>query len=395
MPKRTLAQVQLAVDTRRLGGRPSLLERKWRRMARSPFAFLRGASPLFIEALRRGPALLRGLPGRGWLVGDLHLENAGLFRSSGGVTFHVNDFDETFEGPWSVDVARVLTSLLLARPELGVSGLEVVQLSEALLDGYGEGLRGGRGEAPAFIEALVAEAEALPVSAALKKKLDTAGRLVRSDEKTPDAPASVTRLVPAMLEAWRAGLPEAVRPADAAMAVLDVTRRLAGTGSLGVERLLVLTRGDADGPWLLEVKEVRGSPASTARPSAERLVSVVRRVLPHPPALLGPARLGRLPVVVTRLSPKEDKLGVDEVPDDARDAWVRHLGVLTGEVHRRGGEGGRWTSAHRRQALEASRHLAGLHETAFLEFCAEVGRRLDLHPPSPLARRSTERPQPE
>ena len=103
---------------------------------------------MWAEALRLEPALLRGLPGTGTLVGDLHLENIGTFRTARGVALHVNDFDETFEGPWSFDVARLLTSTLLARPELQVTGLEVIALAEQLLEGHAAGVAGATGKLP-------------------------------------------------------------------------------------------------------------------------------------------------------------------------------------------------------------------------------------------------------
>lgn len=364
-----LTAVQVDADVDRLARRPALLERKWRRMSRSPFAFLRGASPLWSAALAREPTLLRGLPGRGALVGDLHLENVGVFRAKTGVTFHVNDFDETFEGPIAFDVVRLLTSTLLARDELQVSGVKVLTLGRAMLEGHGIGLAGGAVRAPSFVRALVANVNALPPEAVLKKKVDAQGRLVRSAEKTPAAPGSVTKWLPGALEQWRNALGAGI---DAkALEVLDATRRLAGTGSLGVERLLVLVRGDTT-PWLLDVKEVRGSTASAGTASAATMVEVMKRALPRPPALVGAARLGRLPVVITRLSPKEDKLGVDEIPAHALEPYARFLGALVGEVHRRGGALARWTAAHRARALDAAQHLAGLHETAFLQFCDVV-----------------------
>lgn len=362
-----LASLQVDADVSRLGGRPALLERKWRRMARSPFAFLRGASALWAAAMARESALLSDLPGEGALVGDLHLENVGLFRAADGVTFHVNDFDETFDGPFAFDVLRLLTSTLLARGELNVSPSKAVDLARGLLDGHGAGLRGEPVRAPAFVTALVDEVNALPLAAVLKKKVDASGRLVRAPDKTPDVAPEVVQAVPAALEAWRAGVGLDAKTLE----VLDVTGRLAGTGSLGVLRLLVLTRGD-QAPWLLEVKEVRGSPASRAAPSAERLVEVVRRALPRPPATFGASRLSGAPVVIMRLSPKEDKLGVDEVPADQLDAYVPYVGALAGEVHRRVGASMSWTAAQQARLLDAANRLAELHEQAFADFCAAV-----------------------
>ena len=207
MARPSLARVQLDADLARLGGKPALLERKWMRMARSPFAFLRGASPLWAEAMSRHPALLRGLPGRASLVGDVHLENVGVFRWARGVTFHVNDFDETFEGPCAFDVLRLLTSTLLARDELHVSGVKVLGLAHAMMDGYEVGVRGGTVRAPAFVQQLVSQVNALPPEAVLRKKVDDVGKLMRNPEKTPTAPAEVVKRVPAALETWSAALP--------------------------------------------------------------------------------------------------------------------------------------------------------------------------------------------
>jgi uncharacterized protein (DUF2252 family) len=53
-----LRQVELDRDcTRRF---PSLLARKRSRMSASPFAFLRGAAPLFYEILEQAPELAGG-----------------------------------------------------------------------------------------------------------------------------------------------------------------------------------------------------------------------------------------------------------------------------------------------------------------------------------------------
>ena len=368
---RSLAEVQLAADRARLARQRPLLLRKWQRMVASPFAFLRGASPLWAEALRRRPALLRAAPGRGGLVGDLHLENFGTFRAATGFTFHVNDFDEAFDGPWTFDVLRLLVSTLLARPELGCSGTRALHLAHALLDGHAAGLRGARLARPSFIQRLVDEAAAEKPSRLLDKRTDGKGRLLRDAQKAPDAPAAVARAVPAALAEWRASVGPAAGPPEA-LAVLDVTRRVAGTGSLGVERLQVLTRGDGT-PWLLEVKALRGSPAASVAPDALDVAARVRRALPLPPRGLGGAHLGRLAVLVHPLFAGEDKLDATKVDADALEPTMHFLGFLAGEVHRRAARSpARWSRAQHRAVLDAAGALAGLHEEAFLEFCRLV-----------------------
>lgn len=371
MPRTSLAQVQVDSDKQRLSRDKALLERKWTRMAASPFAFLRGASVLWAAALEREPELLADFPGEGPVVGDLHLENFGTFRTQSGFTFHVNDFDETFTGPWAFDVLRLLTSTLLARPELGATGTQVLSLAEGVLEGYGVAMVRGQVKRPSSIEALVKKAAGESQDKLLGKRLD--GDKLKRDEKTPAAPVAVKREVESTVADWLKTLSSAEKVEQQCAEVLDVTRRVAGTGSLGVERLLVLTRGEAKQPWLVEVKEVRGSAFSDAPPSAESLVETMRRALPEAPLRVGAAKLDDVPVVVKPVLAGEDKLSADDYDRTQLPDIFRYLGFLMGEVHRRGaGRAWQWTDKHRQRALDNAGHLTGLHEQAFLEFCRLV-----------------------
>ncbi len=365
----SLGSLQVRHDLGLLRGRPALLQRKWARMAKSSFSFLRGASLLWAHVFRANPSWLRGVPGHGPLVGDLHLENFGTFRTAKGMTFDVNDFDEAHVGSWAFDVTRLMTSVVLARSEFGVSGTAVLGLVDELLDGYDTAMAGGRVPRPSALERLVRQASGAR-GKVLRKRLLSGAKLLRDPLKTPEAPASVKRLVPAALHEWRDALPPAHnRPTDDALDVLDCTRRVAGTGSLGVERLQVLVRGEKH-PWVLTVKEVRGSPAVTTPPSAERLVDLARRCWSEPPVWFGPSHLGSLPVVISRAEAGTDKVSADAYEPSQLGPIARHLGFLTGQLHHRGAkERVRWSAPVRRHLLNVAMELAGLHQQAFLEFC--------------------------
>src|SRR4051812_36256578 len=77
---------------------PRYVRLKLKRMAESPFAFFRGACPLFAAmwADHRPPD-----PGPEILVcGDLHLENFGAYRDEEGeFLYDINDFDESLIAP--------------------------------------------------------------------------------------------------------------------------------------------------------------------------------------------------------------------------------------------------------------------------------------------------------
>ena len=95
---------------------PDLVPIRHGRMAASPFAFYRGAAAVMAADLAAGPAT--GLTAQ--LCGDAHLVNFGLFGSpERRLVFDINDFDETWPGPFEWDVKRLAASFALAGRENG------------------------------------------------------------------------------------------------------------------------------------------------------------------------------------------------------------------------------------------------------------------------------------
>ena len=77
----------------------------------SPFTFYRGAA--IIQARDLANARVSGITVQA--CGDCHLANFGGFASPERVlVFDINDFDETFPGPWEWDIKRLGASLVLA-----------------------------------------------------------------------------------------------------------------------------------------------------------------------------------------------------------------------------------------------------------------------------------------
>jgi uncharacterized protein (DUF2252 family) len=95
-------------DTDRI---PGLIPVKYQRMAVSPFTFFRGAA--IIQARDLASAPVSGITVQA--CGDCHLANFGGFASpERDLVFDINDFDETFPGPWEWDMKRLGASLVLA-----------------------------------------------------------------------------------------------------------------------------------------------------------------------------------------------------------------------------------------------------------------------------------------
>src|SRR5450631_1916059 len=217
-----LARKQLVRDRRRLGLDHWLFLHKCQRMAATPFDFLRGSAPLFYAALRKAPRLAAGPEGNGWLTGDLHLENFGVYRlqslneegKSAAVVFDVNDFDDAFVGPQRLDVLRLLTSTVLACRTWGLPALAVRDATEATLDGVLAGRAGGTaGRAPEAVRALLDRAAARTRKELLdgRTELTARGRrFVRGERYRSLSEVQQRRAVKAFAEYVRP-LPDAVR----------------------------------------------------------------------------------------------------------------------------------------------------------------------------------------
>lgn len=88
-----------------------LLPLRYQRMAQSPFGFFRGAALIQARDLCNTPST--GITVQ--LCGDCHLANFGGFATAErNLVFDINDFDETYPGPWEWDVKRLVTSFVLA-----------------------------------------------------------------------------------------------------------------------------------------------------------------------------------------------------------------------------------------------------------------------------------------
>lgn len=118
------------------------LRLKHERMAESPFPFMRATFyrwmqiwPEVCPDLAKAPRLLA--------VGDLHVENFGTWRDvEGRLVWGVNDFDEAAILPYTLDLVRLATSVLLASDE-GHLALKIKDACEAIIEGYRRSLAEG------------------------------------------------------------------------------------------------------------------------------------------------------------------------------------------------------------------------------------------------------------
>lgn len=307
------------------GRDPERLALKYAKMRQSPFIFLRGACHLFYSAIPQVEALTRAP--LAWACGDLHFENFGSYKGDNRlVYFDINDFDEAALAPCTWDLLRLLTSLQCGAADLKASAAQTQALSQACVSAYQQALQRGKalwveGETATGVVAELFERlkarrrvdflnsrSVLHKSGRRRLKVDGQKALPVSDDERQQVTAFVQRYA-------------AQQPKPGFYEVLDVARRIAGTGSLGLPRYAVLVegKGSPDANVLLDLKTAQPSslvPALNAlgvkqpdwADEAQRIVGVQRRLQAVDHAFLAPVEFQGQPWVLKGLQPSEDRV---------------------------------------------------------------------------------------
>lgn len=302
------------------GRDPERLLLKYRAMQHDTFAFLRGTAHLFYQDWPRDSPLNDAPPT--WLSGDLHLENFGSYKGDNRLTyFDINDFDEAVLAPCTWDLARFLCSVLVGAQTLGVEQAQAFQLCEEFLDTYSREL----GECKArWIERSTASGMIRDLLKNLKRRTRADllhertvkhhdERMLKIDGvKTLASSADEKLRVTELLDRF------AARQADPEFfQVLDVARRIAGTGSLGLERYVILVKGKGPGyNYLLDLKYQPGSsltpyltlPQPAWNCEAERVAVLQHRCQAIAPAFLTAITDGKRSYMLKELMPQQDRL---------------------------------------------------------------------------------------
>ena len=331
------------IQTFNVGRDPERLALKYSKMRGATFAFMRGSCHLFYDRLPMG-GLFKTAP-LAWVCGDLHLENFGSYKGDNRlVYFDLNDFDEAALAPVSWELLRMLTSLRIGAEGLAVKALDIQKLCQLFLQSYAASLAQGKAY---WVERETAQGLVRKVLDALGERgraefLDTRSqvkgkkRSLRVDGK---------KALPATDE-QRHAVSEFMHGFAKTQAhpdfyeVLDVARRIAGTGSLGVERFVILVqgKGSPDGNYLLDLKQALPSSLvphlKVAQPvwqtQAHRVVAVQRRMQAVSMAFLNPVMFDDKPCVLRGLQPSEDRVALGR-PDLSLSDWtllVQTLGQL-------------------------------------------------------------------
>ena len=325
--RRTTADVLDRIERFNAGREPERLAIKYREMCKSPFAFFRGTAHLFWEDLAARRSALPDGP-LVWACGDLHFENFGSFQGDNGLSyFDLNDFDESALAPAAWEVSRFVASAYVAAPTLNLALAEVNELVKVFLDAYQAALSDGKarwieratasGMVRTLLQRVSEQTRPMLINSRTiwkKGKRRIAIDDVRALSVTDRQRTSVTR----RLEEFAKSQPD-----PDFFRVLDVARRVAGLGSLGLERYIVLVQGDGgrDGNALLDVKQAAPSCLSRFervrqpkwKSEADRVVAIQKRMQAIAPALLHAEKIGRGGYVLHELQPSNDRLSLKDV----------------------------------------------------------------------------------
>ena len=273
---------------------PELVPIRYGRMLVSPFTFYRGAAAVMAADLAATPA--SGLTVQA--CGDAHLSNFGLFGSpERSLLFDINDFDETYPGPWEWDVKRLAASLVIAGRTNGFSTKERATVVADTVRSYRTvmaefaGLRNldvwyTRGQVQEGLPRLKAlldeknlrQAQRIVEKARTRDSMQAFDKLTEVVDGEPrivnDPPLIVTveELFPGvdaarfeeamreLLREYRRSLPSDRRHLLEGFRLVHIARKVVGVGSVGTRAYILLLLGrDGSDPLFLQAKEAQRS----------------------------------------------------------------------------------------------------------------------------------------
>lgn len=333
---KNLLDIIPALARHNAGRDPERLAMKYAKMAESPFVFLRGACHLFYDALP-DTALFRDTP-LAWCCGDVHFENFGSYKGDNQqVYFDINDYDEAALAPMTWDIIRLLTSLQCGADALNATINEASHVSQSCLAAYRNALIIGKpmwveqSTASGLVEELLTDLQKRDQEKFLDKRTTGKGRQRRlkidGEKALPATEAQKQRVVELMAQfAKQLANPDFFE-------VQDSAQRIAGTGSLGVERFVVLVadKDSIDDSYLLDIKAAIPSALSprlshlgivqpTWLDEANRVVMVQNRMQSVNHDFLHAVNFDGIAYILRGLQPSEDRVAIGE--------WGRKLAKL-------------------------------------------------------------------
>jgi len=308
------------------------LKLKYDRMAKDAFSFFRGTCHLFYEDISK----TKSLPASPliWISGDLHVENFGSYKGDNRlVYFDLNDFEEAIRAPAAWELARIITSIDVAFDSFQIDDEKADKMVEQFLYTYSATLQKGKA---LYIEPQIA-------NGVVKTFLETVGKrpqkellnqrttgeagnrrlLIDKDHHTK-LPDELKKELLDHVRQWAAKKNQLFNDR-----CIDVAFRIAGTGSIGVNRYCFLfqDKDKTDQYKLIDMKEARVSSlakyADNEQPAwpteAKRVYFVQKFMQNNNPELLSTTRFKKSSYVIRELQPSADKISFKKIKEQHED----------------------------------------------------------------------------
>jgi uncharacterized protein (DUF2252 family) len=301
---------------------PYFLQIKYKALTESPFRFFRGTCHLFYEDLVKKNTAKD--PTKTWICGDLHLENFGTYKGNNGlVYFDLNDFDEAILAPATWEVMRALTSIYLATATLQKQRNIADKLAACFINTYLKNILSGkplafeRATAKGLIKTFITTVSKRKAQNLLEGRLlfkGTEASLKIIKDKTVAIKDSLKKPILSSVKTW------CKKNKYTNWKTCDAAYRIAGTGSLGITRFIILMY-DKTGckHFLLDMKEALPSSLKpfikVKQPvwesEADRVITIQSYAQNVIPALLSTINHNKTSYVIKRLQPTADIMSLD------------------------------------------------------------------------------------
>jgi uncharacterized protein (DUF2252 family) len=282
----------------------------------------------------------------------LHLENFGTYKGDNRlVYFDLNDFDEACVAPAAWELIRFASGLLSAAPTLGISPTFANELANDFLHQYASELRTTKAR---WVERATAEGPVRTLLQSLKRC--HRDELIRKRTERVKGKTrlivdgvhalAVTKNQRQRAESILAAYSRSVQRPARFFEPIDIARRIAGNGSLGLERYIALVRGDRgpSGAYLLDIKLANPSALEPHTKTAQvpwqdeaaRVIACQRIAQAIPPALLGRVKIGKRAYVIKELQPTDARLSLNKLDGRGLERAVKTLAHVTAWAQLRG-----------------------------------------------------------
>lgn len=330
---------------------PAKVARKYKLLIENPFSFFRGTNRLFYEDLSR-----TAIPASPvcWICGDLHVENFGSYKGDNRlVYFDLNDFDESILAPVAWEVARVLTSIIIAFDSLKITDAEALKGCEVFLKKYSQILSAGN---PRYIETRTAKGIVKAFLNTVEQRSDNKLLAKRTTKKGGKLQLSNSKkkqllidddLKGRLINVFKEWMKSNNAPPND-YKVLDARFRIAGTGSIGIHRYVFLIQkiNNPNKHLLIDMKEATGSslqhyvkiPQPHWDSEAQRMVTIQKIMQNIPPAQLCAWQFEDKSYLMQEMQPSKDRINFKLIEHDFKIVCsvIEDMAMITASAHLRG-----------------------------------------------------------